>query len=175
MQKARISVSERIYAFQRKILDAGIDFVLLSYSRSILYYAGTTQPSILVVTPGDYHLLVIRGLDWVLQETWLVAEKITLGSGYDEVKDRLRNWKIEKGHLGVELDVLPAGQYLKLSELFSEFSIVDISKLVLEQRKTKDATEIEYTREACRIVHQGHQRILDVLRDGMTELELSWK
>jgi len=168
-----ISAAERIRVLQEKISQADVDAILLSYSRSTLYYAGTTQPSMLVIAPDDYHLIVIRGLDWVLQEAWLDPDKITLGSGYDEVKDRLRNWKIAKGRLGIELDIFPTGQYLKLSELFSEFSITDVTGFILEQRKTKDTSEIEYTRNACRIVHQGHQRILEVLRDGMTELELS--
>ena len=62
--------------------DADIDVVLLSYSRSTLYYAGTTQPSILSVTPQDYHLTVIRGLEWVMKETWLESDKISSGTGY---------------------------------------------------------------------------------------------
>ena len=153
--------------------DADVDAVLLSYSRSTLYYAGTTQPSILVITPEDYHLTVIRGMEWVMNETWLKSDNISSGKDYRDVKGRLTRWKIEKGRLGLELDILPAGQYLQLLKLFSPFSIVDTSKLILEQRKIKDAEEVEYTREACRIVHCGHQRILDVLREEMTELELS--
>ncbi len=163
----------RITNFQNSMKDAGIDVVLLDYSRSTLYYAGTTQPSILTITPDDYHLTVIRGMEWVMEETWLKSEKINSGKGYGHARERLNDWKIEKGVLGLELDILPAGQYLQLSELFSTFKIVDISKLILEQRKIKDAGEIEHTREACRIIHFGHQRILDELREEMTELELS--
>ncbi|MBW2205058.1 MAG: aminopeptidase P family N-terminal domain-containing protein, partial [Deltaproteobacteria bacterium] len=164
---------KRIADLQHAMEDADVDAVLLSYSRSTLYYAGTTQPSILVITPQDYHLTVIRGMEWVMNETWLKSEKISPGKGYRDVKERLTGWKIEKGSLGLELDILPAAQYLRLSKLFSPFSIVDTSKLILEQRKIKDAEEVEHTREACRIVHCGHQRILDVLREEMTELELS--
>jgi len=164
---------KRIANLQHTMEDADVDAVLLSYSRSTLYYAGTTQPSILVITPEDYHLTVIRGMEWAMNETWLKSEKISPGNGYRDVKERLTGWKIEKGRLGLELDILPTGQYLQLLKLFSPLSIVDISKLILEQRKIKDVEEVEHTREACRIVHCGHQRILDVLREEMTELELS--
>lgn len=164
---------KRIANLQHTMEDADVDAVLLSYSRSTLYYAGTTQPSILVITPEDYHLIVIRGIEWAMNETWLKSEKISSGKGYRDVKERLTGWKIEKGRLGLELDILPTGQYLQLLKLFSPLSIVDISKLILEQRKIKDAEEVEHAREACRIVHCGHQRILDVLREEMTELELS--
>lgn len=163
----------RITNLQNRMKDADIDVVLLDYSRSILYYAGTTQPSILSITPEDYHLTVIKGMEWVMEDTCLKFDKIRPGHGYTHAKERLTGWKIEEGNLGLELDTLSAGKYLQLSKIFSSFNIIDISKLILEQRKVKDPEEIGHTREACRIVHHGHQRILDVLREGMTELELS--
>ena len=163
----------RIKKLQKALSSTSADSLLLNYSRSTLYYAGTTHPSIFIVTPEDYHLLVMRGLDRVLEETCLDTDRISSGKGYKDAKEWLKTRKIEQGTLGMELDILPATQYFKVSELFSEFGIIDISGLILEQRKTKDPQEIESTREACRIVHEGHLRIVDVLREGMTELELS--
>ena len=163
----------RIKKLQKALSSTSADSLLLNYSRSTLYYAGTTHPSIFIVTPEDYHLLVMRGLDRVLEETCLDTDRISSGKGYKDAKEWLKTRKIEQGTLGMELDILPATQYFKVSELFSEFGIIDISGLILEQRKTKDPQEIESTREACRIVHEGHLRILDVLREEMTELELS--
>jgi len=163
----------RIKKLQKALSSTSADSLLLTYSRSTLYYAGTTHPSILIVTPEDYHLLVMRGLDRVLEETCLDTDRISSGKGYKDAKEWLKTRKIEQGTLGMELDILPATQYFQVSELFSEFGIIDISGLILEQRKTKDPQEIESTREACRIVHEGHLRIVDVLREGMTELELS--
>jgi len=163
----------RIKKLQKVLSSTSADSLLLTYSRSTLYYAGTTHPSILIVTPEDYHLLVMRGLDRVLEETCLDTDRISSGKGYKDAKEWLKTRKIEQGTLGMELDILPATQYFQVSELFSEFGIIDISGLILEQRKTKDPQEIESTREACRIVHEGHLRILDVLREEMTELELS--
>ena len=163
----------RIKKLQKVLSSAGADCVLLTYSRSTLYYAGTTHPSIFIVTPEDYHLLVMRGLERVLEETCLDTDRISSGKGYKDAKEWLKTRKIEQGAVGMELDIVPATQYFQLSEVFFEFDILDISGLILEQRKTKDPQEIEYTKEACRIVHHGHQRILEVLREGMTELELS--
>lgn len=164
---------KRISYLQKGIVNADINTVLLNYSKSIFYYAGTTQPSILIITQEDYHLIVLRDINFAIEETWFNADKVSLGRGYEDIKERLKKWEIYGGYVGMELDILPAYLYLKLSQMLAEFSIIDVSKLILEQRKIKDAKEIEYTKEACRIVHHGHQRILDVLREGMTELELS--
>ena len=164
---------ERIRRLQKTMLDAGIDVILLNYSRSTLYYGGTTQPSILIITPDRYHLMVVKGMEFVREETWLDPRKVSHARGYEEVKAILNDWGLDRRCLGMELDILPAAQYLRISKLFTGFNIVDISPLLLEQRRIKDSGEIAYTREACCIVHQSHKRILEVLREGMTELELS--
>lgn len=163
----------RIRHLQETVPEAGIDVVLLNYSRSTLYYANTTQPSILLITPENYHLMVVKGMESALEETWLDPQKVSDARGYEDVKETLRDWGLDRGCVGMELDILPTIQYLQISKLLSGFSIVDISRFILEQRRIKDTKEIEYTRGACRIVHAGHQRILEVLREGMTELELS--
>ena len=81
---------KRISFLQKIIVDADIDAVLLNYSKSIFYYAGTTQPSILIITPEDYHLIVLRGLDTAIEETWLDPDKVSPGRGYGDVKERLK-------------------------------------------------------------------------------------
>ncbi len=164
---------DRISYIQGKMSDSGIDVIYLTYSKSVYYYTGTTQPAILLITPEDYRLMVINGFDFAIEETWINPDKVSPCRGAEDAKELLKRWKINSGTLGTELDILPTTSYFQLSKIFSEFRIVDISHLVLEQRKVKDAKEVENIREACRSVNQGHERILEVLREGMTELELS--
>ncbi|MCD6153274.1 MAG: aminopeptidase P family protein [Syntrophobacterales bacterium] len=164
---------KRMISLQKQMSNTGVDVILLSYSKSIYYFAGTTQPSILLITPENYHLVVTRGLEFVRRETWFDPENLGLGRGYEDVSEMLKTWGKGSGVLGLELDIIPTILYFEVSKLFAGFEITDISNLILEQRKVKDAGEVENIREACRIVHQGHLRILDVLREGMTELELS--
>ena len=103
MKNRHAGPQTRITSLQNRMKDADIDVVLLDYSRSILYYAGTTQPSILTITPEDYHLTVIRGMEWVMEETWLKLDKIRPGHGYTHAKERLTDWQIEKGSLGIQI------------------------------------------------------------------------
>ena len=164
---------KRLTVLQERMAGAGIDLLLLNYSRSVFYYTGTTQPSVLAITPDDYHLIVTCGFDSAIEETWLQPDQVSSGNGYGDVKEKLKRWGIESGRLGMELDILPTALYLRVSEILPQFTITDISEIIFSQRKIKDATEVENTRESCRIVHQGHARVLEVLHDGMTELELS--
>jgi Xaa-Pro dipeptidase len=152
---------------------AEIDVILITYSRSLLYYTGTTQPSICIITPGHYHLFVIRAFESALEESRIDPDRISEGGQLPDLKPLLSQWAIQSGRMGLELDILPALQYKRISETFPDFEPVDVSRLLLDQRKIKDQEEIDHTRKACHMLHQGHLRILETLREGMTELELS--
>ena len=165
---------QRIAGLQSRMRGAGVEALLLNYSKSLFYYTGTTQPSFLIVSPGDYRLLVLRGIEHVSGESWLPADKIESSRrGLDDAAGILEKWGIGSGVLGMELDVIPANVYLKTAAAFQRFEIADISGVILDQRKIKDQGEVEKIREACRILHEGHKRILQVLCEGMTELQLS--
>lgn len=164
----------RMKSLQAGLHDAGIDVALLGYSKSLYYYAGTTQPSYLVVTPHDFVLLALKGHGHTGQETLLPAEKVCQAkSAFKDIAGFLKSWGIGGGTLGMELDVTPATVYLRTAGTFPQFEILDVSKIILEKRMIKDAGEIECIRQSCRIVHAGHERIINCLREGMTELELS--
>jgi Xaa-Pro dipeptidase len=164
----------RMEGLKKNLRAAGVDAALISYSKSLYYYAGTTQPAFLLVTPEDYRFLVLKGLEHVAHESWLPGGKIEEAKGgFKDIAGVLEDLGVEGGTLGMETDVTPAAFYLRVVGAFPRFRIADISKAVLEQRKIKDSAELEWMRQSCRIVHAGHERILEVLREGMTEIELS--
>ncbi|MDD5475215.1 MAG: Xaa-Pro peptidase family protein [Syntrophales bacterium] len=162
----------RIKGIQEKLSPIGVDAILLNYSRSVYYFSGTAQPAFLLVSPLDYQLLIGKGIEHAFRETWLPADKLS-PSGLGGVVDVLNQWGLGGGVLGMELDVIPAALYFRIASMLPGFRIEDVARTVLEQRKIKDRHELDCLREAGRIVHAGHERVMEVLRDGMTEVELS--
>jgi Xaa-Pro aminopeptidase len=165
--------SERIARLQEAMTREGIHAAMILYSRDLLYYTGTTQPSTLLVTPCQYRLLVRAGLEFAREETWLDEKALSQGGGHEETGALLTEWGGFGGRMGLEMDLLPAVEYLRISRAFPQFHITNISPLILDQRMVKDDEEIACIREACRILHKGHERLLKVFREGMTELEIS--
>lgn len=165
---------ERISFLQTNLTRNGIDIAILNYSRTVFYYVGTSQPSYLIVTPDDYHLLVARGIEHVPNESHLPMNKISSGGrDINNVIDYLKDKNLLGKNIGIEMDVTPASRYLRILTLTPGCEIVDISSLILKQRMIKDREEVEAIRSACRVQHDGHKRILNVLHEGITELELS--
>lgn len=165
---------ERIKGLQASMAARGLAAALVGYSRNTLYYTGTAQPSWLAVLPDDYTLYVRSGLDFALQDVFIPREKVRGERRLDRIGAAIAGRVHGNGRrLGVEMDILTAEQFLGLEKCFPGFELVDVSSLPLEQRKKKDASEIEKIRGACRAIHAGHEAVLSTLRDGITELELA--
>ena len=167
-------MKERIKVLQKKLAEGGIDAALLIYSRDVLYYTGTAQPSCLLVTPGDYTLYIRSGLEFAVQDVFIGREKIREERRLEKIlAGALSRLAGKPGKIGSELDILTAEQFEALRKACPGVDFVNISPVTLEQRKVKEPGEIERLRRACDAVHAGHEAILSSLREGVTELELA--
>jgi Xaa-Pro aminopeptidase len=165
---------DRIKVLQDRIATQGVSGALLCYSRDIYYYTGTAQPSYLAVSPDDYRLFVRSGLDFALGDVFIGKDNIREERRLANIfKDFFAPLKTGGRRLATELDVLTAEQFKEMEKVFSGFEFVNVSPLVLDQRKRKEPTEIEEIRRACEALHAGHEAVLNQLREGMTELELA--
>ena len=165
--------SQRIKELQHKTAESGLDSVILSYSRDVLYYTGTAQPAFFVVFPDEFFLFVRSGLDFVLKEAFIPKKNIFEERDLNRIYRRLFYGFKGKKKIGTELDVLTAAQFLHFQKAFPGYEFTDISDLILDQRKEKDESELKNIREACEASDKGHRAVLNSLREGVTELELA--
>ena len=165
---------KRLETLQRQIVDQGLGGALIGYSRNILYFTGTAQPSYLVVLPDEYTLYVRSGLDFALNDIFIPVERVKEERCLDKISEAfLKRMQPSGGQIGVEMDILTAEQFLNVKQLFPGCDFVNISPVVLEQRKKKTPQEIKQIREACKAIHAGHEAVLSSLKEGITELELA--
>ena len=62
---------KRIAALRTGMAERSVDAAVLLWSRDILYYAGVSVPSILLVTPQTARLFVRRAFDFAKQDSTL--------------------------------------------------------------------------------------------------------
>jgi len=164
---------KRLRSLQEIIKSSNLSGVLLFYSRDVFYYTGTSQPSYFFVSPQHYYLFVRAGSDFALREAQIGKENIKEERHLENIFKEILPMIGRGRKIGTELDVLPVNRFLDLRKIFNGFKIVDISPLILNQRKKKDAFEIKAIKKASTTIHKGHERVLSVLTEGMTELELA--
>ncbi|MBM4271769.1 MAG: aminopeptidase P family protein [Deltaproteobacteria bacterium] len=165
---------DRIKYLQRIMDEQNLDVIILLYSRDVLYYTGTAQPSYLVVFPDEYCLFVRSGIEFAMNDVFVnkgkVREERRLGNIFTK---HFSGRELGKKRIGMELDIVTAEQFKEMEKIFAGCELVNVSPLVLEQRKKKDSSEIEKIRKACDAIQRGHEAVLATLRDGMSELELA--
>ena len=165
---------DRIKIFQSKLMESNLAGALLTYSRNILYYTGTAQPSYLAVWPENFRLFVRSGFDFAVQDVFIDREKIEEERRLENIGKKIfAGEKSGPQRIGAELDILTVEQFGHFRKAFPDADFVNISPFILEQRKTKDSSEIDKIRKACQAIHQGHEAVLATLKDGITELELA--
>ena len=160
----------RIESLQKRIITAGLDGGLLFYSRDIFYYTGTAQPAWLAVRPDDYFLFIRSGFNFASQEVCIEQTKMGQERKIEKI---FANFFQTSKKIGIQMDILPANQYLKIKQIFKQGEFTDISPLILEQRKIKEPQEVKKIKQACQAVHAGHEAVLEALTAGITELELA--
>ncbi len=164
---------DRIGVLQRRIAERGFAGALLFYSRDILYYTGTAQPSYLAVLPGDFRLFVRSGFEFAANDVFIDKGKMKEERRLENICRDYFQGLPAGAKVATELDVLTAEQWGQFRKAFPGCEFVSATPLVLEQRKTKEPGEIACMRKACLAVHRGHEAVLANLREGMTELELA--
>jgi Xaa-Pro aminopeptidase len=75
--------------------------------------------------------------------------------------------------LGMELDVLPVNLYFTYQDVFKDSKILDISHRIRMIRSVKSRYELNIMRQAAMLSDRVASRVPQILREGMTELEMA--
>ncbi|WP_271950057.1 ectoine hydrolase DoeA [Ruegeria faecimaris] len=92
----------------------------------------------------------------------------------DYLSAQLADRKLDKGHIGVEMDNywFTAAAFAALQHHMPNAKFSDATALVNWQRAVKSETELEYMRQAGRIVGRMHERIFEKVEPGIRKCDL---
>ena len=166
-------LDHRIAQFQACLAAAQLDGALILQNTDLFYLAGTIQQAHLYVPVSGAPVLMVRkSLPRAQAESAL--EQIVGLKSPRQIADILK----DHGHslparLGMELDVLPAALYIQYRRLFKKVELADISPGLRQVRAVKSAHELELMREAARQADAVAGFAGEIIREGMTEVELA--
>jgi Xaa-Pro dipeptidase len=167
-------IKGRVAVLKESLAKEGLSLALIRQAADLFYYTGVLVDGFLAVAPEGEPLLLVRRPQSRIQEAaapWPLAR-------YRDVKELpallSKGGLPSQGAVGLELDVMPALFYQRLQEqVFPQQPIQDLSPLVRRQRMVKSAYEIQQLRRAAAILDRVHQTAPELLKPGLTELELS--
>lgn len=163
----------RYRKLQLEMAGAGLDAVIMLQNADLFYFTGTVQTGCLYVpASGDPIYLVRRDYMRARMESGL-AQVIPFSSLRE-----LPGMVAGLGHpdpkrIGLELDILPVNLYEKHRTLYPNAQFLDASPLIRRVRMIKSHYEIHILQDAGNQADKVYRRAAEVIREGMTELELA--
>lgn len=162
----------RIKRFQQRLAAQDLDGALLLQNIDIYYFSGTLQRAILFIpVSGTPLLMVTKSLSRASDESPLknilplsgrkALLPLLTDHGYGSLK-----------RVGLELDVLPAAQYIGLGQQFAQAEFIDVSPTIRQLRMIKSAYEVKQIRRATTVVDKDYREIGKLIREGMPEIEV---
>ena len=174
-QANALTPASEIQARLGKLRDAlrqgGIDAALVIQKVDFFYFTGTAQQGWLYVpAEGDAVLMIFKDPDRARAESPLPVVSVASASKIPEAI---------AGHglpapsiLGLELDVLPANQYLRFAKIFPGARLADVSLAIRLLRAVKSDYEIAIIRQCAHFSDEIAAFAATYIREGMTEVEL---
>ncbi len=166
-------LDRRIAALQERMTAMSWDAVVVMLRADLFYFSGTAQNGVLVVPgAGDPVLLVQKSLERAERESPLpVIRPLRSVSRLRETLSDVCDLPLKTA--GLELDVVPAAVYLRLAKQYPDTRWADASGMIREIRMVKSAYEIERLRGAAGQLHAMFDRVPEVLREGLREIDVS--
>ncbi len=158
---------------QAYMQEEAIDGALILQNADLFYFSGTIQQGQLYIPARGNPVLMIRK-DFERARTESALPQVVSFSGPRELPKILGQHGIAvPGRLGLELDVLPANQYLKYIDLLEKTRIIDISHAIRMVRAVKSDYEIGLIRKAAHYSDRLAEAVPSILKEGITEIELA--
>ncbi len=166
-------IAQRIEVLQEVLTLKGLDAVLILQKTDLYYFSGTIQQAHLYVpVTGKPVLMVNKVLARARSESCL-ERIVPLGSPRLIPEVLKQSGLALPKKVGLELDVLPTNLYFIYAEIFSAAELTDLSTEIRLLRAVKSPYEIELMREAAHYSDRVAALVPDLLRAGMTEIELA--
>ncbi|OGU14371.1 MAG: peptidase M24 [Geobacteraceae bacterium GWC2_53_11] len=163
----------RCKKLQEHMISESLDAVIVVQNADLFYFTGTVQSGCLYVPASGQPLYLVRK----------DAGRARMESGLREVlpfnslKD-IPGMLVQYGYpvpqrIGLELDVLPVNFFERFRSLYPEARFSDATPLIRKVRMIKSHYEIHLMKDAADQVDLVYRRAREVIRVGMTDLDVA--
>ncbi|RII26718.1 MAG: aminopeptidase P family protein [Geobacter sp.] len=163
----------RCKRLQEEMAASNLDAVIILQNADLFYFTGTIQSGNLYVPREGQPVYMVRRdagrarMESGLKEVRPFASmkdipRILSDYGYPEPK-----------RIGMELDVLPVNMLERYRKVYPQAEFSDATPIIRTVRMIKSHYEIHILQDAADQVDKVYRRAREVIREGMTDLELA--
>lgn len=162
--------AKRIEKFKEMLSHSGMDGALISSNINLFYFLGSMINGYLYIPCQGEPIVFVRKKTEAFSGC-LVAESYKP----EQIPALFSEFGITlPKSLGLEEEFISASEYLRLSKVFSGVTLGDVSSQIKLCRSVKTEFEIAQMRAAAAQQITAYQKIPQLFRKGMTDLEISY-
>lgn len=166
-------LEHRFRALQQQMNAGGLDAVLMMQNADLFYFTGSIQQGVLYVPATGEPIYMVRK-DYTRARMESALKEIVPFRSPKDISGILADFSRQMPKtVGFELDVLPVALFQRFEKVFGGADFRDATPLIRTVRAVKSDYEIEIMKDAALMVDQVCQRAKEVIRVGMTDLELA--
>ncbi len=166
-------INARIKKLQARLNARDIEAALIMQNMDLYYFAGTIQQGQLFVPAEGNPVLMVRK-DFERARAESPLRDIVRMNSPRQIPGVLNQAGCKSPKtLGLEMDVLPVNHFFNIQKVFKEARCVDVSHHIRVVRSVKSDYEIGLIQEAARLSDQVTACVPDLVREGMSEIELA--
>jgi Xaa-Pro dipeptidase len=166
-------LTARIARLQTLMQQDGLDAVLMIQNADLFYFTGSIQQGMLYV-PADGEALYMVRKDFGRARMESGLKEVVPFKSPKDIAGILASYGYpQPQRAGMELDVVPVELYQRFTKGFDGCVMVNATHQIRTVRAIKSEYEIAIMKDAALQVDRVCQRAREVIREGMTDLELA--
>ncbi len=163
----------RFRKLQGRMEPAGLEAVLIVQNADLFYFTGSIQQGVLYVPAQGEPLYLVRK-EYTRARMECGLKEIVPFQSPKDLPGILTDFGYPlPGRAGMELDVVPVALFNRFQKALGHCRFEDATPLIRMVRAVKSEYEIEIMKDAALQVDRVCQRAREVIRVGMTDLELA--
>jgi Xaa-Pro dipeptidase len=163
----------RYRKLQQHMAEERLDAVIILQNADLFYFTGTIQSGNLYVPAhGEPIYMVRKDLSRARMECGL-KELVPFASMKDIPAILAEHGYSQPARIGMELDVLPVNFFERYRKVFAGVEFADATPLIRKVRAIKSHYEIHVLQDAAQQVDKVYRRAKEVIREGMSDIELA--
>jgi Xaa-Pro dipeptidase len=166
-------LEHRVKKLQHYMAEEGLDAVICLQNADLFYFTGTIQSGNLYIpVEGEPLYMVRKDFLRARMESGL-KEVVPFASMKDIPRILAERGYRMPARIGLELDVLPVNFFERYRKVFPDGRFSDATPLIRKVRMIKTHYEIHIMQDAANQVDKVYRRAGEVIREGMSDLELA--
>ena len=166
-------MNEKIRWLRNKIKSIDLDAMIVSNPINIKYLAGIDAEGILILARKENFFLTDGRYIESVRSLLTIEDEIIVEDIKDLSDQDLENLFLFCENVGFEENYVTYAKYKEYMYKFKIYNLVETELLIEKQRAIKDQEEIKYITKACNITDDCFEYLLNYIKIGMTEKQIS--